>query len=55
MGTSISDDNKEDQILKKTIANCCYGMLEEQVNTKVNSKIFDTYEDAKLSPAQVRW
>ena len=47
-GTRISDDNEEDQTLKKTIANCSYGMLEKQVNKKVKSKIFDTYEDAKF-------
>ncbi len=47
-GTSSSDDNEEDQILKKPIANCSYGMLEKQVNQKVKSKIFDTYEDAKF-------
>ena len=35
-------------MLKKTIANCSYGMLEKQVNKKVKSKIFDTYEDAKF-------
>ena len=48
MGTRISDDNEEDQSLKKTIANCSYGMLEKQLNKKVKSKIFDTYEDAKF-------
>ncbi len=47
-GTSISDDNEEDQTLKKTIAKCSYGVLEKQVNKKVKSKIFDTYEDAKF-------
>ena len=47
-GTKISEDLEEDQILKKTIANCSYGMLEKQVNKKVKSKIFDTYEDAKF-------
>jgi len=47
-GTRISDDNEEDQTLKKTIANCSYGMLEKQINKKVKSKIFDTYEDAKF-------
>lgn len=47
-GARISDDNEEDQSLKKTIANCSYGMLEKQINKKVKSKIFDTYEDAKF-------
>ena len=47
-GTKISEDLEEDHILKKTIANCSYGMLEKQVNKKVKSKIFDTYEDAKF-------
>jgi hypothetical protein len=47
-GTRISDDNEEDQVLKKTIANCSYGMLEKLVNKKVKSKIFDTYENAKF-------
>jgi hypothetical protein len=44
----ISEDNEEDQVLKKTIADCSYGMLENQFNKKVRSKIFDTYEDAKF-------
>ena len=46
-GTTISDDSGEDQTSKKTIANCSYGMLEKQINKKVKSKIFDSYEDAK--------
>ena len=45
-GTSISDDNEEDQSL---IANCSYGTLEKQLSKTVKSKIFDTYEDAKFS------
>ena len=45
--THISDDPEEDGKLKKTIANCNFGMLEKQVNKTVKSKLFDTYEDAK--------
>ena len=45
--TPISDDPEEDAKLKKTIANCNFGMLEKQVNKTVKSKLFDTYEDAK--------
>ena len=41
------DNNDEDQSLKKTVANCSYGMLEKQINKKVKSKIFDSYEDAR--------
>ena len=46
--TSISDDPEEDNVLNNTIANCNYGMLEKQINRTQKSKIFDTYEDAKL-------
>ena len=46
--TPISDDTEEDAVLKKTIANCNYGMLEKQINRTQKSKIFDTYEDAKF-------
>jgi hypothetical protein len=42
-----SDDPEEDAKLKKTIANCNFGMLEKQVNKTVRVKIFDSYEDAK--------
>ena len=35
-------------MLKKTIANCCFGMLEKQTNRAQKSKLFDTYEDAKF-------
>ena len=45
--TPISDDPEEDMTLKKTIANCNFGMLEKLANKTVKSKIFDTYEDAK--------
>jgi len=45
--TPISDDPEEDAKLKKTIANCNFGMLEKQINKTVKSKIFDSYEDAK--------
>ena len=45
--TPISDDPEEDAKLKKTIANCNFGMLEKQINKTVKSKLFDTYEDAK--------
>ena len=44
----ISDDPEEDQVLQKTIANCNYGMLEQQINRTQKSKIFDAYEDAKF-------
>ena len=30
--TPISDNPEEDQVLKKTIVNCSYGMLEKQIN-----------------------
>ena len=46
--TPISEDPEEDQVLKKTIANCNYGMLEKQFNRTQKSKLFDTYEDAKF-------
>ena len=46
--TPISDDPEEDGVLKKTIANCNYGMLEKQIIRTQKSKIFDTYEDAKF-------
>ena len=46
--TPISDDTEEDSVLKKTIANCNYGMLEKQINRTQKSNIFDTYEDAKF-------
>ena len=46
--TPISDDPEEDNVLKKTIANCNYGMLEKQINRTQKSNIFDTYEDAKF-------
>ena len=46
--TKISDDKEEDQTLKKTIANCSYGVLEKQVSKKVKSRIFDSYEEAKF-------
>ncbi len=46
--TPISEDPEEDQTLKKTIANCNYGMLEKQINRTQKSKLFDTYEDAKF-------
>ena len=46
--TPISDDPEEGAVLKKTIANCNYGMLEKQINRTQKSKIFDTYEDAKF-------
>jgi hypothetical protein len=44
----LCDDPEEDAVLKKTIANCNYGMLEKQINRTQKSKIFDTYEDAKF-------
>ena len=47
-GTTLSGDDKEDQKLKKTIANCSYGMLEKQISKKVKSKIFDVYEHTKF-------
>ena len=50
--TPISDDPEEDQVLKKTIANCNYGMLEKQFNRTQKSKLFDTYEDAKFFQAE---
>ena len=50
--THISDDPEEDQVLKKTIANCNYGMLEKQINRTRKSKLFDTYEDAKFFQTQ---
>jgi len=50
--THISDDPEEDARLKKTIANCNFGMLEKQINKTVRSKIFDTYEDAKWFQAK---
>ena len=50
--TPISDDAEEDSTLKKTIANCNFGMLEKQINKSVKSKIFDTYEDAKWFQAK---
>ncbi|MFM7987280.1 MAG: hypothetical protein ACKPKO_49000, partial [Candidatus Fonsibacter sp.] len=46
--TPISDDPEGDAVLKKTIANCNYGMLEKQINRTQKSNIFDTYEDAKF-------
>ena len=46
--TPICEDPEEDQTLKKTIANCNYGMLEKQINRTQKSKLFDTYEDAKF-------
>ena len=46
--TPISDDPEEDAVLKNTIANCNYAMLEKQINRTQKSKIFDTYEDAKF-------
>ena len=46
--TPISDNPEEDAVLKKTIANCNYGMLEKQINRTQKSQIFDTYEDAKF-------
>ncbi|MFM7984865.1 MAG: hypothetical protein ACKPKO_36650, partial [Candidatus Fonsibacter sp.] len=46
--TPISDDPEEDAVLKKTIANCNYGVLEKQINRTQKSNIFDTYEDAKF-------
>jgi hypothetical protein len=46
--THLSDDPEEDQVLKKTIANCNFGMLEKQFNRTQKSKLFDTYEDAKF-------
>ncbi|MFM7986976.1 MAG: hypothetical protein ACKPKO_47450 [Candidatus Fonsibacter sp.] len=46
--TPISDDPEKDAVLKKTIANCNYGMLEKQSNRTQQSKIFDTYVDAKF-------
>ena len=46
--TPISDDPEEDAVLKNTIANCNYGMLEKQINRTQKSNIFDTYEDAKF-------
>jgi hypothetical protein len=46
--TPISDDPEEDSVLKKTTANCNYGMLEKQINKTQKSNIFDTYEDAEF-------
>jgi len=46
--TPISDDPEEGSVLKKTIANCNYGMLKKQINRTQKSKIFDTYEDAEF-------
>ncbi|MFM7989467.1 MAG: hypothetical protein ACKPKO_60150, partial [Candidatus Fonsibacter sp.] len=46
--TPISNDPEEDAVLKHTIANCNYGMLEKQINRTQKSNIFDTYEDAKF-------
>jgi hypothetical protein len=50
--TQISEDFEEDQILKKTVANCNYGMLEKQINRVQKSKLFDTYEDARFFQAK---
>ena len=46
--TPISDDPEEDAVLRNTIANCNYGMLEKQINRIQKSKIFDTYGGAKF-------
>ena len=48
LNTPISDDPEEDAVLKNTIANGNYGMLEKHINRTQQSKIFDTYEDAKF-------
>jgi len=44
----ISDNYEEDQLLKKTIVNCSYGVLEKQVNKAQRSKLFDSFEEAKF-------
>ena len=44
--TSISEHHEEDVILKKTILNTNFGMLEKQVNRNQRSKLFDSYEEA---------
>ncbi len=44
--TYISEDPAEDAILKKTIMNTNFGMLEKQVNKNQKSKLFDSYEEA---------
>ncbi len=42
----ISDDRHENDILKKTILNTNFGMLEKQINKNQKSKLFDSYEEA---------
>ena len=46
--TPISDDPEKEAVLKNTIANCNYGMLQKQTNRTQKSKIFDAYEDAEF-------
>ena len=46
--THLSDDRDEDQVLKNTMANCSYGLLEKQINRTQKSKLFDTYAEAKI-------
>ncbi len=35
--------------MNKTIATCCYVMLEKQISRRQKSTLFETYADAKFS------
>jgi hypothetical protein len=45
--TKISENNSEDQYLKKIISNVNIGLLEKGVNKAEKSTLFDTLEEAR--------
>ena len=48
----IRDKKEEDNMIKKTVANTNFGMLEKGINKSQRSFIFTTYEECKYYQAQ---
>ena len=44
----LSDNREEDQLLKKTVVNVSFGVMEKQTNKAQKSKLFDSFEEAKF-------
>jgi hypothetical protein len=43
----ISNDKEEDTIIKKTVANTCFGKLEKGIHKNQRSFLFSSYEECK--------
>ena len=44
----LSENREEDQLLKKTVVNVSFGVMEKQTNKAQKSKLFDSFEEAKF-------